>query len=87
MVNNPKLGRFYLALKIHKRLSSVPWRPVTRISNSGCFTEIISAFFDHHLQPLAKKVGRISKILIIFYKSLLAWRTFLGMLFCVQLMW
>ena len=54
MVNNPKLGRFYLLPKIHKRLSSVPGRPV--ISNSGCFTENISAFLDHHLQPLAKKV-------------------------------
>ena len=39
MVNNPKLGRFYLLPKIHKRLSSVPGRPV--ISTSGCFTENI----------------------------------------------
>ena len=54
MVNNPKLGRFYLLPKIHKRLNSVPGRPV--ISNSGCLTEDISAFLDHHLQPLAKKV-------------------------------
>ena len=54
MVNNPKLGRFYLLPKIHKRLNSVPGRPV--ISNSGCFTENISAFLDYHLQPLAKKV-------------------------------
>ena len=68
MVNNPKLGRFYLLPKIHKRLSSVPGRPV--ISNSGCFTVNISAFLDHYLQPLAKKSVRMSKILTIFYKSL-----------------
>ena len=48
MVNNPKVGRFYLLPKIHKRLNSVPGRPV--ISNSGCFTENISAFLDHHPQ-------------------------------------
>ncbi len=40
--------------KIHKRLNSVPGRPV--ISNSGYFIENISEFLDHNLQPLAKKV-------------------------------
>ena len=35
-------------------MKKVPGRPV--ISNSGYFTENISAFLDHHLQPLAKKV-------------------------------
>ena len=54
MVNNPRLGRFYLLPKIHKRLNSVPGRPV--ISNCGFFTENISEFLDFHLQPLAKKV-------------------------------
>ena len=54
MVNNPRLGRFYLLPKIHKRLNSVPGSPV--ISNCGFSTENISAFLDHHLQPLAKKV-------------------------------
>ena len=54
LVNDPKLGRFYLLPKIHKRLNGVPGRPV--ISNSGYFTENISEFLDHHLQPLAKKV-------------------------------
>ena len=33
LVNNPKLGRFYLLPKIHKRSNGVPGRPV--ISNSG----------------------------------------------------
>ena len=28
LVNNPKLGRFYLLPKIHKRLHNVPGRPV-----------------------------------------------------------
>ena len=49
-INNPKLGRFYLLPKIHKRLHNVPGRPV--ISNFGYFTENISAFVDYHLQPL-----------------------------------
>ena len=54
MVNDPKLGRFYLLPKIHKRLNSVPGRPV--ISNSGFYTENISEFLDYYLQPLAKGV-------------------------------
>ena len=54
MVNNPKLGRFYMLPKIHKRLNSIPGRPV--ISNSGFYTENFSEFLDFHLQPLAKSV-------------------------------
>ena len=53
-VDNPKLGRFYLLPKIHKRLYNVPGRPV--ISNSGYFTENIAAFLDYHLQPLSQGV-------------------------------
>ena len=41
-INKPKLGRFYLLLKILKRLHDVPGRPV--ISNRGCFTENIQPF-------------------------------------------
>ena len=48
------LCRFFLVPKIHKRLFNVPGRPV--VSNCGFLTENISAFLDHHLQPLAKKV-------------------------------
>ena len=47
-------ARFYLLPKIHKRLHNVPGRPV--ISNSGYYTENISSFLDHHLQPLAQAV-------------------------------
>ena len=54
LVNNPKLGRFYLLPKIHKRLHNVPGRPV--ISNSSYFTENISSFLDFHLKPLTQKV-------------------------------
>ena len=54
LVNNPKLGRFYLLPKIHKRLQNVPGRPI--ISNSGYYTENISAFLEFHLKPLAQKV-------------------------------
>ena len=54
LVNNPKLGRFYLLPKIHKRLHNVPRRPV--ISNSSHFNENISSFLDFHSKPLAQKV-------------------------------
>ena len=47
-------SRFYLLPKIHKRLHDVPGRPV--ISNCGFYTENISSFLDHHLQPLAQRV-------------------------------
>ena len=53
-VNNPKLGRFYLLPKIHKRLHDVPGRPV--ISNSGFYTENISSFIEYHRKPLAQNV-------------------------------
>ena len=36
LVNNPKLGRFYLLPKIHKILHNVPGRPI--ISNSSYYT-------------------------------------------------
>ena len=54
MVNNPRLGRFYLLPKIHKRLHSVPGRPV--ISNCSYATEKITEFLDFHLQPLSQQV-------------------------------
>ena len=54
LVNNPKLGRFYLLPKIQERLHIVPGSPV--ISNSSYFTENISSFLDFHLKPLAQKV-------------------------------
>ena len=54
LVNNPKLGIFYLLVKIEKTLHNVPGRPV--ISNSSYFTENISFFLDFHLKPLAQKV-------------------------------
>ena len=41
-VKDPKLARLYLLAEIHKRLNNVPDRHV--MSNSGCYTEIISAF-------------------------------------------
>ena len=54
LVPEPRIGRFYLLPKVHKRLHCVPGRPV--ISNCGFYTENISAFLDHHLQPLSKCV-------------------------------
>ena len=58
-MNKPKLGRFYLLPKIHRRLHNVPGRPV--ISNSGFFTENISAFLEYHLKPLSQKVKSFIK--------------------------
>ena len=59
LVERPKLGRFYLLPKIHKRLYNVPGRPV--ISNSSFYTENISAFLDSHLKPLARQVKSFVK--------------------------
>ena len=67
-VENPRIGRFYLLPKIHKRLFSVPGRPV--ISNCGFYTENISAFVDYHLQPLARKVKSYIKDTNDFLKKL-----------------
>ena len=53
-INNPKLGRFYLLPNIHKRLHNVPGRPV--ISNSGYYTENMSAFLEYHLKPIAQEI-------------------------------
>ena len=53
-VKGPKFARFYLLLKIHKRLNNVLGRRV--ISNCSYHTEYISAFLDFHLQPLAQAV-------------------------------
>ena len=68
MINNPRIGRFYLLPKIHKRLHAVPGRPV--ISNCGYFTENISAYLDSHLQPLAKAVKSYIKDTNDFLKKL-----------------
>ena len=55
LVKGPKFTRFCLSPKIHKRLHNVPGRPL--ISNCGFYTENISSFLDHHLQPIAQKVN------------------------------
>ena len=68
LVNNPKLGRFYLLPKIHKRLHDVPGRPV--ISNSSYYTENISSFVEFHLKPLAQKVQSYIKDTNDFLKKL-----------------
>ena len=67
-INKLKLGRFYLLPKIHKRLHNVPGRPV--ISNSGFFTENISAFLEYHLKPLSQKVKSFIKDTNDFLKKL-----------------
>ena len=65
LVNNPKLGRFYLQPKIHKRR---PGRPA--ISNSGYYTENISAFLEFHLNSLAQKVKSYIKDTIDFLRKI-----------------
>ena len=55
LVNNPKIGRFYLVPKIHKRRHNLPGKPA--ISNHGCYsTENTSAFLEYYLKPIAQKV-------------------------------
>ena len=54
--------------KIHKRLHNVPGRSV--ISNSGFFTQNISAFLEYHLKPLSKKVKSFIKDTNDFLKKL-----------------
>ena len=68
VMKDPKFARFYLLPKIHKRLHNVPGRPV--ISNSGYYTENISSFLDHHLQPLAQAVKSYIKDTNEFLKKL-----------------
>ena len=59
LVKDPKFDRFYLLHKIHEHLHNVLSRPV--ISNCGFYTENISSFLDHHLQPIAQKVNSFIK--------------------------
>ena len=66
--NVQKFARFYLLPKSHKQLHNVPGRPV--IPNSGYYTEIISSFLDHHLQPLAQAVKSYIKDTNKFLKQL-----------------
>ena len=44
LAKDPKIARFYLLPKIHKRFHNVSGRPV--ISNCGLYTENISSFLD-----------------------------------------
>ena len=53
----PRMGRFYLLPKIHKRTSNVPGCPV--ISNNGTATESISAFLDFHLKNIVSTIPHI----------------------------
>ena len=59
LVKDPKFARFYLLPKIYKRLHNVPGRPV--ISNCRFYTENISSFLDHHLQPIAQEENSFKK--------------------------
>ena len=59
LIKDHTFARFYLLHKIHKRLHNVLGRPV--ISNCGFYTENISSFLDHHLQPIAQKVNSFIK--------------------------
>ena len=59
VVPRPRLGRFYLLPKIHKRLENVPGRPV--ISNCGTATERVSEFLDFRIQPLVERLPSVIK--------------------------
>ena len=68
LTKDPKFARFYLLPKIHKRLHNVPGRPV--ISNYGFYTENISSFLEHHLQPIAQKVNSCIKDINHFLRKI-----------------
>ena len=51
LVNDPRIPRFYLLPKIHKRVHSVMGRPDCQF-----YTENISSFLNYHFQPLAQRV-------------------------------
>ena len=57
LVKPPQLGCFYLLLKIHKRMTNVPGRPV--IFNNGTSTENRSSYLDYHLKSLIPQVPHI----------------------------
>ena len=67
IMKDPKFSRFCLLTKIRKRLHDVPVRSV--ISISGYYTENISSFLDHHLQPLAQAVKLYIKYINEFLKK------------------
>ena len=67
-MKDPKLARFYLLPKIHKRLHNVPCRPV--ITNSGHYAENISSFLDHDLQQLGQAIKYYIKDTKEFLKKL-----------------
>ena len=67
----PKLAKFYLLLKIHKRLHGVPDRPV--ISNYRFYTENISSFLDYYLQPLDQRVKSYIKDTNHFLNKIRGW--------------
>ena len=54
LVNNSKLGRFYLPRKIHKTLYNIPG--MLFISNSGYYTENISALLEYNPKPIIQNV-------------------------------
>ena len=56
MVKNQKFARFYLLLKIHKRVHDVPGQPV--ISNCSYYMENICSFLDFQLQPFILQPGK-----------------------------
>ena len=53
-VENIKFGRFCFLPKTPKSMHDIPGRPM--ISNSGFYTENISAFLDRQLKPIAIQV-------------------------------
>ena len=62
------LGKMYLLPKIHKRLQSVPSRPV--ISNCGTTPEKVSEFLDYHLKPTMQSAKSYIKDTSVFLRKL-----------------
>ena len=59
LVKDPIFARFHLLPKIHKCSHNVPGKPF--VSNCRFYTENISSFPDHYLEPIAQKVNSFIK--------------------------
>ena len=64
LVNNPKLGRFYLLPKIHERLYDIPRRPIILILNITL--KIYQLFLNIILRRSQKKLNHILRTSMIF---------------------
>ena len=74
LLKDPKFARFYFLPRICWRLHNVSRRTI--ISNCGFYTENISSFLDHYLQPIAQKINSFIKDTNNFLRKIEVWINF-----------